>query len=107
MKAKHWIDLYFADSVDVSRVAKQYYLSVSQLQRRFKQTMGCGMAEYWRMKKLHHAKQWLIQKQGSIEAIAYEVGYENLPAFSRRFSQVFGESPSQWRLNALNSKENA
>ena len=107
MKAKHWIDLYFADSVDVSRVAKQYYLSVSQLQRRFKQTMGCGMAEYWRMKKLHHAKQWLIQKQGSIEAIAYEVGYENLPAFSRRFSQAFGESPSQWRLNALNSKENA
>jgi AraC-like DNA-binding protein len=104
MKAKHWIDFYFADSVDVSRVAKHCYLSVSQLQRRFKQEIGCGIAEYWRMKKLQHAKRLLSQKNFSIEAIAFEVGYENLPAFSRRFSKVFGESPSQWRTKALTAK---
>jgi AraC-like DNA-binding protein len=104
MKAKHWIDLYFADSVDVSKVAKHCYLSISQLQRRFKQLMGCGMAEYWRMRKLHHAKKLLSQRNLSIEAIAFAVGYENLPAFSRRFSKAFGESPSQWRIKALAAK---
>ncbi|MXG06402.1 helix-turn-helix domain-containing protein, partial [Escherichia coli] len=50
-------------------------------------------------------KKLLSQKNCSIEAIAFEVGYENLPAFSRRFSKVFGESPSQWRAKALTAKK--
>ena len=105
MKAKHWIDAYFTASVDISRVAKHCHLSTSQLQRRFKQVIGCSLAEYWRMNKLHHAKRLLSQKNCSIEAIAFEVGYENLPAFSRRFSKVFYESPSQWRTKALTAKK--
>lgn len=105
IKAKNWIDLYFADAVDVRKVAQHCHLSVSQLQRRFKHALGSSMAEYWRFKKLHHAKQLLSSKNLSIEAIAFAVGYENLPAFSRRFSKVFGESPSQWRTKALSANK--
>ncbi len=107
IKAQQWIDIYFCTPVNISSLAKHCHLSVSQLQRRFKRAIGCNLAEYWRMKKLHHAKRLLSQKNCSIEAIAFEVGYENLPAFSRRFSKVFGVSPSQWRLNELNCKETA
>lgn len=104
-KTKRWIDLHFQQAVDVKKVAKHAHLSVSQLQRRFKQKTGCGIGEYWRMKKLQHAKQLLSQNKFSIEAIAFEVGYENLSAFSRRFTQVFGESPSQWRTRAFSAKK--
>lgn len=105
IKAKLWIDAHFTTSVDIGSVAKHCHLSISQLQRRFKQAIGCSPAEYWRMNKLHHAKRLLSQKNCSIEAIAFEVGYENLPAFSRRFSQVFDESPSQWRRKTLTAKK--
>lgn len=105
MKAKHWIDAHFTVAVDVNKVAKHCHLSISQLQRRFKQVTGCSLAEYWRLTKLHHAKRLLTQKNCSIEAIAFEVGYENLPAFSRSFSKIFGESPSQWRIKALTAKK--
>lgn len=104
IKAKHWIDVHFQKPVNVNSVAKHCHLSASQLQRRFKQVLGCSLAEYWRMKKLHHAKRALSQKNCSIEAVAFEVGYENLSAFSRRFNKVFGESPSQWRTKALTAK---
>ncbi|KTD53687.1 AraC family transcriptional regulator [Legionella santicrucis] len=107
IKAKNWIDRYFADAIDISKVAKYCHLSVSQLQRRFKHVMGYSLAEYWRSQKLHHAKRLLSLKNTSIEAIAFAVGYENLSAFTRRFTQAFGESPSQWRAKALNSKKNA
>lgn len=107
IRAKHWMDIHFAASVDINHVAVHCHLSVSQLQRRFKQAMGCSLAQYWRMKKLHHAKQLLSQKNCAIEAIAFEVGYENLSAFSRCFNKTFGESPSQWRINALKCKKNA
>ncbi|MFT4059086.1 MAG: AraC family transcriptional regulator [Legionella sp.] len=105
IKAKNWIDAYFSTPVNISHIAKYCHLSISQLQRRFKQAIGCSLAEYWRMRKLHHAKRLLSQKHSSIEAIAFEVGYENLPAFSRRFTKVFGESPSQWRSNTLLAKK--
>ncbi|VEB33996.1 AraC family transcriptional regulator [Legionella sainthelensi] len=107
IKAKNWIDRYFADVIDISKVAKYCHLSVSQLQRRFKHIMGYSLAEYWRSQKLQHAKRLLLLNNCSIEAIAFSVGYENLSAFSRRFMQTFGESPSQWRAKALNSTKNA
>lgn len=105
IKAKNWIDFYFAEAVNVSHVAKHCHLSVSQLQRRFKQTLGYSIAEYWRLKKLMQAKQLLLSKNSSIEAVALAVGYENVPAFSRRFSKVYGESPFQWKTKALSAKK--
>lgn len=98
LKAKQWIEANFSSSVDISKVAQHCYLSVSQLQRRFKQATGSSLAEYWRMTKLQRAKQLLSHKNCYIEAIAFEVGYENLSAFSRSFSKRFGESPCQWKL---------
>lgn len=103
--AKKWINVHFADPVDVDRVAWHCHLSSSQLQRRFKQDTGYGIAEYWRMKKMQHAKYLLSFRCPSIEEIAFEMGYENLSAFSRRFSEVFGISPSQWRKEALTAKK--
>ena len=78
-------------------------MSISQLQRRFKQMMGCGIADYWRTKKLQQDQCLLSIKHSAIEALAFEIGYENASAFSLQFSQVFGESPSQWRAKRLNA----
>jgi AraC-like DNA-binding protein len=105
MNAKHWIDNNCTDSIDVSKVARHCHLSISQLQRRFKRVVGCGIAEFWALKKLNHAKLLLTHSFASIESIAFQVGYEHLSAFSRRFSQAFGASPSQWRKKALMAKK--
>ena len=105
LKSKNWINLHMTAPVDVERAARHCHLSTSQLQRRFKQDTGYSVAEYWRMKKLQHAKCLLSSGRSSVEEIAFEIGYENLSAFSRRFSQVFGESPSQWRNKVLAAKK--
>lgn len=105
VEAKKWINMHLADPVDVDRVAWHCHLSSSQLQRRFKEDTGYGIAEYWRMKKMQHVKYLLSFSCPSIEDIAFEMGYENVSAFSRRFSQVFGVSPSQWRNEALTAKK--
>lgn len=104
-QAKHWIDVHFAAPVMLTQVAKHCHLSVSQLQRRFKEQMGCALAEYWRMKKLEQAQILLSKSTLSIEEVAFKVGYENLSAFSRRFTKVYGTSPSQWRLTAKQMHE--
>ncbi len=67
------------------------------MQRRFKQQMGCGVASYWRMKKLQLAKQLLSTSCLSIEIIAYDLGYESPAALNRRFHQMEGIAPGSWR----------
>lgn len=102
--AKHWIDSHVVAPINIRQLAQYCHLSISQLQRRFKQMTGQSMGEYWRVKKLQHAQMLLCKNHLSIEEIAYEVGYENLSAFSRRFTQSFGMSPSQWRNMTLAAK---
>ncbi|WP_019216450.1 helix-turn-helix domain-containing protein [Legionella tunisiensis] len=104
LKAQAWIEQHFAMSIDINKLSQLCNLSSSQLQRRFKRSTGQGIAAYWRSKRMLKAQLLLANTQRSIENIAYEIGYENLPAFSRRFSQTFGMTPSQWREMMLTAK---
>ncbi|KTD23382.1 AraC family transcriptional regulator [Legionella lansingensis] len=102
--AKEWIAKHLAAPMDISKLARHCCLSKSQLQRRFKEETGLGLAEYWRIKKLEYAQMLLSKAKLSIEEIAFEVGYENLSAFSRRFTKFFCMTPSQWRHMTLTAK---
>lgn len=98
LKAKNWLDQNYAKTIDINYLAKQCYLSTSQLQRRFKKVMGCTLAHYWRNKKMEQAKLLLSTSPSSIERIAFSLGYEHLSTFTRFFTQQYGQSPSQWRV---------
>lgn len=103
-KARNWIDLHFADPLNLKIIAKNCHLSCSQLQRRFKRIMGQSMGEYWRSKRLQQA-QLLLKNTGiSIETVALSVGYENVAAFSRSFSRQFQISPSEFRNMHFSAK---
>jgi len=105
VKAIQWIDFHCLEPIDIKRLVQCCYLSESQLNRLFKKHIGYSIAEYWRMEKLKKAKNLLSVGNMSIEEVAFKIGYENLSAFSRRFNQVFGESPSQWKKKTLNAKK--
>lgn len=97
LQAKNWLDKNFTQAINLNYLAKQCYLSVSQLQRRFKKAMGCTIAHYWRNKKMEQAKFLLSTSSASIETIAFSLGYDHLSTFTRFFTQQYGQSPSQWR----------
>ncbi|WED44032.1 helix-turn-helix domain-containing protein [Legionella cardiaca] len=102
--AKQWIDRHVATPVNLTHLAQHCHLSKSQLQRRFKQSTGLSLGEYWLKKKLEYAQVLLSNNKLSIEDVAYQVGYENLSAFSRRFNQSFDLTPSQWRNMQFSAK---
>lgn len=104
-KAINWIDIYYADPINLKVLASYCCLGISQLQRRFKKMMGQSIGEYWRHKRLQHSLVLLTKTAKSIEIIAYTVGYENIAAFSRSFSNEFGMSPSSYRNMQLSAKD--
>jgi len=46
--------------------------------------------------RLEKAAELLSIRAGTVSDIAYQVGFESLPYFSKVFQERFGKAPSEW-----------
>ena len=72
-------------------------MSDRQVRRVFKVSMGIGVKEYSRNKRLACAAERLRATNAPIKAIAMETGYQNSRHFARRFKELFHVKPLEFR----------
>jgi AraC family transcriptional regulator len=82
---------------DMSRVA---YLSAFHFNRVFHQITGLPPAKFISAMRLDEAKRLLLNTDRSITDISFEVGYNSLSTFTRRFTQRVGLGPREFRYLA-------
>jgi AraC family transcriptional regulator len=82
---------------DMSRVA---YLSAFHFNRVFHQITGLPPAKFIQAMRLDEAKRLLLNTSLSITDISFEVGYNSLSTFTRRFTQRVGLGPREFRYLA-------
>jgi len=82
---------------DMSRVA---YLSEFHFNRVFHQITGLPPAKFISAMRLNEAKRLLLNSNLSITDICFEVGYNSLSTFTRRFTQRVGLGPREFRYLA-------
>lgn len=82
---------------DMSRVA---YLSTFHFNRVFHQITGLPPAKFISAMRLDEAKRLLLNTNRSITDISFEVGYNSLSTFTRRFTQRVGLGPREFRYLA-------
>ena len=81
----------------VADLAAAVNVSVSQLDERFRDTLGVPPIRYLTGWRMHVAQDLLTSTDLGVAAIARRVGYESEEAFSRAFKRAHGEAPSVWR----------
>ena len=82
---------------DMSRVA---YISPFHFNRVFHEITGLPPAKFISAMRLDQAKRLLLNTHMSITDICYEVGYNSLGTFTRRFTQLVGLGPREFRYLA-------
>lgn len=82
---------------DMSRVA---YLSAFHFNRVFHQITGLPPGKFISALRLDEAKRLLLNTNQSITDICFEVGYNSLSTFTRRFTQRVGLGPREFRYLA-------
>ena len=82
---------------DMSRVA---YLSAFHFNRVFHEITGLPPAKFISALRLDEAKRLLLNTSRSITDISFEVGYNSLSTFNRRFTQRVGLGPREFRYLA-------
>lgn len=86
----------------VAALAAQLNLSPRYLSDLLKQETGKTAIDLIHIYLVNEAKDRLMQAQQNVSEIAYDLGFENLPYFSRLFKKETGISPNQFKKQLMN-----
>ena len=108
-RAYQYIFDHFSASLDREAIASGAGMSLSAFCHYFKRVTGRTLSDFINEVRVGHASKLLIDTDQTISEIAYASGYESLSNFNRRFHELTGLSPKEYRrqhqqLNAQNIK---
>ena len=86
--------------VSLAQLAAEHAISVSHLQKLFKQTYGMPVYHYIKEYRLEQAAVELVRSTKSVTQIAQHAGYDNASKFSECFKKRYGKTPSRYRMDA-------
>ena len=85
--------------VSLAQLAAEHAISVSHLQKLFKQTYGMPVYHYIKEYRLEQAAVELVRSRKPITEIAQRAGYDNASKFSESFKKRYGKTPSRYRAD--------
>ena len=96
-RARDRIDRHFAEPLDLDALAATAGLSKFHFLRCFAAVYGRTPGVHLAERRVERAQDLLRATTMTVTEICRAVGYEALGTFSRRFRELVGESPSQYR----------
>jgi AraC-like DNA-binding protein len=81
---------------NISLLAKEAGMSEPKLRKRFKQTFGKGVFEFYQSARMQEAARLLKEQRLSVSEVGYQLGFTNLSHFSRVFEQHIGLKPKKY-----------
>ncbi|WQN29013.1 helix-turn-helix domain-containing protein [Stutzerimonas stutzeri] len=96
-RCQEWAAQHYEEEAPVSAMVRISGLPERTFQRRFALATGLTPLDYIHTLRLEEAKQLLESGELSVEAIAWEVGYQDAGFFGRLFRRKVGLTPAQYR----------
>ena len=91
------IQAQYGEPLMVRDLAKRAGLSVYQFEQRIRRIFHITAGQLIQKVRMDAAVQRLRESEASVAAIAMECGYSDQSAFTRKFHQTVGLSPSEYR----------
>lgn len=87
----------YMNEIKPQELADICHVSLSHFRRIFAETLHMTPNEYMHLVRIYAACDEMQRTRDSITTIAYRVGFMSISTFNRKFQQVIGISPQQWR----------
>ncbi|WP_299884034.1 AraC family transcriptional regulator [uncultured Lacinutrix sp.] len=97
LQTKEYIIKNYRNNILLDELAEHVGISKFQLLRLFKHCFNCSPQEMQTALRMEEAKNSLQTKNEFISKIAFDLGYYDLAAFSKKFKAHFGVSPSYFK----------
>ncbi len=96
-RSLEYIHQNFYMNISMQETAELCTLSQRQFSEVFKKETGQTFTQYLNSVRMEHAKEALRHTGKTVTDIAFEVGYDDISYFNRRFKQHEGMSPRQYK----------
>ena len=97
IKVQHWLQTNGAVEVSLTAMAEQAGLEERTFLRRFRAATGLKPTQYCQHLRVGKAREMLEFTNGTIDHIAWNVGYADPGAFRATFKKITGLAPSDYR----------
>ena len=85
-------------------IAKELFVSESRLRKSFREEIGISLGKYIDDLVFLRAKQMLVDPTIPISKISQRLGFCDQFYFSRRFKEMFHQTPSEFRKDSIRAK---
>ena len=96
-KAVRFIHQNYQKKISVKDVMREVALSRRLLERRFKNVTGQTLYQYISDLKIKRFAELLLDTDEQVVGIALSLGENDTKSISRRFKQIYGCAPNEWR----------
>jgi AraC-like DNA-binding protein len=96
-KAKAYIQEHHGEKLSLDQVAKAANCSRFHFCKTFKTATGLCLTDYVSRLRTERAKNLLLNPNLRVNEIAFEVGFQSITHFNRKFKDNFGQTPTRYR----------
>jgi AraC-like DNA-binding protein len=99
-RARDQMDREYRQPLDVPALARTAMVSPAHFSRRFRAVYSQTPYSYLMSRRIERAKELLRRGELSVTEVCMAVGCTSLGSFSTRFTELVGETPSEYRARA-------
>lgn len=92
-----YISQHYATPFTMSEIAQRIGMTESRFSRYFRKATGNTFTDFVNRLRINRACQLLMETNQYISTICYNVGFNNVANFNRRFMEIKGMTPSDFR----------
>jgi len=100
-KAIGYIALNYDNPLTMKQVAEYAGMTANSFSRDFRRATGKTFTDYMNHLRVRYACELLMSTEHYISTICYKVGFNNVANFNRRFLEIKGVTPSEFRRKRL------
>lgn len=96
VKIIDYMQANLGENLQYHDICNRFGYTERSLHRLFKKDMGMSFMQYFTLRRMLKAVEYLIENKLNIKEIAQMVGYSSIPTFSNTFYKVMGQRPSEY-----------
>ena len=94
------VTAHYAEPFSMAEMCQKVGMSESSFSRSFRRATGNTFTDFVNRLRINKACQLLMETDRYITNVCYDVGFNNVANFNRRFLQIKGQTPKEFRRQA-------
>jgi AraC-like DNA-binding protein len=92
-----YLSVHYCENFSMAELSRRVGMSESSFSRSFRRATGNSFTDFVNRLRINKACQLLMETDRYITNVCYDVGFNNVANFNRRFLQVKGMTPKEFR----------